>query len=139
MSLPIGIGPQFSHGFSSTIVFSAANPAADATTAATLPQGNGYLVPPGFNAHIVGITASANEAITDESVQIVLRSNGTALANMPVVVLSPAAQRDGALPYFGGIICPGGTVLDAAVIAPVGYLPVTADYDVCAHIVLVQQ
>jgi len=132
----IGIGPEISHGFSAVITFGAPNPAANATTAATLPQGTTYLVPPGFNAHIVGVTAASNAAITDETAAIRVRSNGTAIASFPTITLGPLAQRGGALAYLGQAIVPGGAQLDAAVVTPLGYLPITADYDINVHIVL---
>jgi hypothetical protein len=132
----IGIGPEISHGFSAILNFEVPNPAAGATTAGTLAQGNTYLVPPGFNAHIVGVTAAGNDPITAQSAAITVRSNGAAIASFPTTTLTALVQRSGALAYLGQAVVPGGAQLDVALTTPVGYLPITADYDVCVHIVL---
>lgn len=51
--------------FPVTLVFSKANPGAGADNVLTLPQGNGFVVPPDYNFHPLGLSVKTNAALTE--------------------------------------------------------------------------
>lgn len=53
------------NGFPVALVFSKANAAASAANVLTFPQGNGFIVPEGYNFHPLLITAKSNGALTE--------------------------------------------------------------------------
>lgn len=56
----------FPNGYPLALVFSAANPLKSAVTALTLPQGNGFVVPEGYNLHPLLLSVKTTAAVLEK-------------------------------------------------------------------------
>lgn len=128
------------YGMPITMHFQATDPAANATTVCiTDLTGVGYMVPAGYVFHPMVLQVTADTAVTAQQAQFDVTDNTAIIAVSPSVILSTVAgstlsgataQRLGANPIAAGHI------VGVKVTTPVGYLPITDDYDVLLHGVL---
>jgi hypothetical protein len=124
-------------GFPVSFQVAIANPAANATTAATAAQGNGGLVvPTGYKFHPMLISVSSNADLTAGTLIAKVTDNGTVLANGPIATLSDLVQYASGLQRAQVEPIAAGRRVGASVVTDAGYLPVTADIDILVSGVL---
>lgn len=123
---------DYMHGVDVTLTLSAANvAAASAGTALTLPQGGtGLVVPAGYEAHAILLSASSNVDLTAGTATFRITNNGTINTKGPTVVLSDLVQRGAGVAYVGAAPVAAGRVIGVSVVTNADYAPVTADLDV---------
>lgn len=126
-----------SAGFPVSFQVAIANPAANATTAATAAQGGaGLVVPTGYEFHPLLISVTSNADLTAGSLIAKVTDNGTALANGPIATLSDLVQVAAGVQRAQVEPIAAGHKVGASVVTDAGYLPVTADIDVLVSGVL---
>lgn len=121
---------DYSAGVSVSLQFSVANPAANATTAMTMPQAaRGFVVPAGYRFHPVSLSLSSNAALSAGTATARVRANGTAVVGGPEPVLTSALQDANAIARVGQAPIAAGQRVDVALVTDAAYAPVTADHD----------
>lgn len=121
---------DYAAGVDVTLTFSVANPAANATTALTLPQASrGFVVPAGYRFHPISLTLASNADLTAGTATGRVRANGTAVVGGPEPVLADAVQEATAIARVGQAPIAAGQRVDVAVVTDAAYAPVTADLD----------
>ena len=122
------IDPKF--GSMITLQFSKANPAANATTDLTFPQGGaGFLVPEGFVFHPVCLHGESNADLTAGTATFKVTTDGDELAKGPAPVLSDEVQAASAVVRVGVEPIAAGEVVGVSVTTAATYAPNTADVD----------
>lgn len=124
-------------GLPVTFEVSTANPAAGATVDLTLPQGGaGFVVPAGYVAHPVLISATSNADLTAGTATFRVIDDGAELANGPAAILSDTVQRAAGTARVGAAPIAAGSIVSASVVTDAGYLPTTADLDAVVTLIL---
>jgi hypothetical protein len=121
---------DYTKGVEVSLTLSVANPAAAATTALTLPQGgSGFVVPAGYVAHPICLSATSNADLTAGTATFRVTDDTVINVNGPSPVLSDLVQRASAVARVGAAPIAAGHVVGVSVVTDAGYLPITADLD----------
>ena len=127
---------EYDQGIDVTLTFAVANPAANATTALTLAQGNtvGFVVPSGYRFHAIAISGASNADLTAGTATFVVRSLTAAGGSAATVAglsaaLSDTVQGASGTANVGACTVAAGSAVGVAVVTDASYAPVTADLD----------
>ena len=124
-------------GFPVTLAFQVANVAANATTNLTFGQGGtGWVVPAGYKANAVFLSAGVNADLTAGVGTFNVTANGTALANGPTVVLGDTTQRSSDVERPGTQPIAAGQIVGVNIVADVNLAPQTTDADAILSLLL---
>jgi hypothetical protein len=108
---------DYDDGFPFSFTVSIANPAANATTALTQPQGNaGPVVPTGYKFHPLYLSGSSNADLTAGTATFKATDNGTAVSNGPEPQLADTVQQASAVARVGATPIAAGHIVGISVV-----------------------
>jgi hypothetical protein len=121
-----------------TLHFQMADINHNATTVLQMPSGGntGFLVPTGYTAHAMLISAMSNTDLTAGTATFVITDDGTAIDNGPTCVLSDLVQEASGVKARGAHPVPAGSKLGVSIIANAAMEPETAHMDAIVYVEL---